>query len=160
MQTVTISDKDARKEGAQARELLTELNTAASSQTFQEMAQPSSKNCKHCSCIPLCEAFWEQATPEWANECGTHLEAKIVQPPSLSTDSDYNVITIKADVIRGTFPPTQITIQQIPKNWLILDGENLPDLGNLLRLVNGKPIDSDTPSVVGIDKFSTTIWVV
>ena len=158
--TETISDKDAQKEGDTARALLTELNTAASSQTFQEMAQPSPDNCKNCSCIPLCEAFWEQATSEWANECGTHLEAKVIQPLVPSTDSDYDVITIEADAIRGTCSPAQITIQQIPKNWLVLDGENTPKLGDTIRLVEGKSMDSDSSSVVRIDKISTTIWTV
>lgn len=158
--TVSISDDDAHKEGDAARALLTELNTAASSQTFQEMAQPSPENCKNCSCIPLCEAFWEQATPEWANECGTHLEAKIIQHPSPSKDSDYNIITIEADVIRGTCAPMQITIQQIPENWLVLDGENIPELGDVIRLVDGQPTDTDSSSVVRIDKFATTIWTV
>jgi CRISPR/Cas system-associated exonuclease Cas4 (RecB family) len=158
--TETISDEDAQKEGAAARVLLAELNAAASIQTFQEMAQPSPDNCKNCSCISLCEAFWEQATPEWENECGTHLEAKVIQSPSLSTDSDYDVITIEADVIRGTCSPTQITIQQIPKNWLVLDGENIPELGDVIRLVDGQPTDCDSSSVVRIDKFATTIWTV
>lgn len=158
--TVSISDEDAQTEGDAARALLTELNTEASSQTFQEMAQPSPENCQNCSCIPLCEAFWEQATPEWANECGTHLEAKVIQTPIPSTDSDYDVITIEADVIRGTCSPMQITIQQIPKNWLVLDGENIPALGDTIRLIDGKSVDVDNSSVVKIDKFATTIWTI
>ena len=158
--TVSISDEDAQKEGDAARALLTELNTEASSQTFQEMAQPSPENCQNCSCIPLCEAFWEQATPEWANECGTHLEAKVIQTPIPSTDSDYDVITIEVDVIRGTCSPMQITIQQIPKNWLVLDGENIPALGDTIRLIDGKSVDVDNSSVVKIDKFATTIWTI
>jgi CRISPR/Cas system-associated exonuclease Cas4 (RecB family) len=158
--TLTISDEDARKEGAAARVLLAELNAAAAHQTFKEMAEPSPENCKGCSCIPLCEAFWEQATPEWANECGLHLEAEVIEPPSPSINSTSKVITLETNAIRGTVSPAQVTIQQIPENWLMLDGENIPEIGDIVRLIDAKFINYDSSSVVGIDKFSTSIWII
>jgi PD-(D/E)XK nuclease superfamily len=158
--TLTISDEDTRTEGAAARVLLAELNAAAAHQTFKEMAEPSPENCKGCSCIPLCEAFWEQATPEWANECGLHLEAEVIEHPSPSINSASKVITLETNAIRGTFSPAQVTIQQIPENWLKLDGEKLPEVGDVIRLINAKVTNSGISSVVGVDKFSTSIWIV
>lgn len=158
--TLTISNEDARTEGTAARVLLAELNAAAARQTFKEMAEPSSENCKGCSCIPLCEAFWEQATPEWANECGLHLEAEVVEPPSPSINSASKVITLETNAIRGTFSHAQVTIQQIPENWLMLDGENIPEVGNIIRLIHAKIPSSDNFLVIGINKISTSIWIV
>lgn len=157
--TLEITNEDARKEGDAARALLLELNDAASSQTFQKMAQPSPKNCKGCSCIPLCEAFWEQATPDWEDECGTHLEGRIVQTPISSKDSTFNLVNLEVNDIRGTISSTQTTIQQIPQDWLLLDGENIPRLGDIIRLVDAKHSKSESSSVVRAEKFLTTIWL-
>jgi CRISPR/Cas system-associated exonuclease Cas4 (RecB family) len=157
---LTITDKEAQQEGNTARVLLSKLNAAADHQTFKEIAEPSPKNCKGCSCIPLCEAFWEQATPEWANECGLHLEAEVIKTPSISTNSTAKVITLETNAIRGTFPLGQTTIQKIPENWLISNGENIPEVGNIVRLINGdeKVTNSNSASVIGVNKFSTSIW--
>jgi CRISPR/Cas system-associated exonuclease Cas4 (RecB family) len=160
--TLTISVADAQQEGHSARVLLAELNAATTHQTFQEMANPSPEKCKGCSCIPLCEAFWEQATPEWASECGLHLEAEIIKTPITLTNSASKVITLETNAIRGTFSPAKVTIQKIPETWLTLDGENIPKVGNVIRLIDGdgKITSSDDLSVVGVNKFSTSIWIV
>jgi CRISPR/Cas system-associated exonuclease Cas4 (RecB family) len=158
--TLMIAHEDAQQEGDAARELLAELNTAATHQTFKEMAEPSPENCKGCSCIPLCEAFWEQATPEWVSECGLHLEAEIIRPPSSSTNPASKVITLETNAIRGTFPPSQVIIQKIPETWVTLDGENIPEVGDVIRFINGKNTSSSVLSTIGIDKVLTSIWIV
>lgn len=157
--TLMIANEDARTEGAAARVLLAELNAAAARQTFKEMAEPSPENCKGCSCIPLCEAFWEQATPAWANECGLHLEAEVIEPPSPSINSAARVITLETNALQGTFSPAQVTIQQIPENWLMLDGEKIPEVGDIVRLVDGRSTNSASSSVVLVDRFTTSIWI-
>lgn len=157
--TLMIANEDARTEGAAARVLLAELNAAAARQTFKEMAEPSPENCKGCSCIPLCEAFWEQATPAWANECGLHLEAEVIEPPSPSINSAARVITLETNALQGTFSPAQVTIQQIPENWLMLDGEKIPEVGDIVRLVNGRSTNSASSSVFLVDRFTTSIWI-
>jgi PD-(D/E)XK nuclease superfamily len=154
--TLTISPDDAENEGELARALLRDLkDAAASDNTFRTIAQPSAENCKNCSCIPLCEAFWENATPEWKEQCGAHLEAEVIQCTTSGVLSSF--VTIEATVRRGTIESGLISIEQIPFEWLMIYESMIPQTGDIIRVIEGAL--SEETSVIRVKKLSTSIWI-
>jgi PD-(D/E)XK nuclease superfamily len=153
--TLTISSDDAENEGESARALLRDLKAAASNKTFRTIAQPSPENCKNCPCIPLCEAFWENATPEWKEQCGAHLEAEVIQ--CTTSVSPSRSVAIEATVRRGTIESGLITIEQIPFEWLMIYESMIPQPGDIIRVVDGAL--SEETSVIRVKKLSTSIWI-
>src|SRR5262249_32750151 len=61
---VEIPPDDALEAAEDAIRVLEAYNRKAG-MSFEAAASPSEENCRHCPCIPFCEAFWSTAGPGW-----------------------------------------------------------------------------------------------
>ncbi len=154
-----VSKEDAEAEGRRARELLAQYNATAG-RAFDEIAQPSPENCSFCPCIPFCGAFWRAATPEWAEQCGAHLEGRVTSIDE-SIVQGTKLVTLQMNVQRGTIGAGDTFVEQVPEVWITADGADMPHEGDIVRIVHGRILTSDPPpQIVRVDRASTTLWTV
>jgi hypothetical protein len=158
-----VTPSEAAMEGELARALRHEFNgEVRHGATFEDLAQPSKTACSGCPCIPLCEAFWKTATPDWEEECGVHAEG-IVTEIRLSQMTGASLETLVVEATRGTIPGGSVMVEQIPKSWLQL-GSAPPAIGNRIRVVQAARKKTETvpdARVLRVDLVkSTTIWSV
>lgn len=155
---IAVSEHEAAAEGQQARQHLAEYNARAGEQ-FDVAAQPSAQNCQFCPCIPFCEAFWRASAAEWAGDCGTHVEGRVTNVET-STVQGMRLVTLRIDGQRGTLPPGEAFVEQVPEAWMTADGSDRPSQGDLVRVILGRSATDSTPHVVRVDRVSTSIWTV
>lgn len=149
---IDIPQRDAEVEGQRAREALNEYSRHVN-RPFAEAASPSADTCRYCPCIPFCPAFWEKSTPDWAVDCGTHLEGTV---ESLDGDS---LLSLQVNVSRGTTGPGSVAITRLSKNWLAVGEAELPCPGDLVRVTDARPTDDTTSlSVLRADREMTAVW--
>lgn len=157
---VPIEPTEAAQEAAMARELLNAFNAAAATKPeFHAMATPSAEHCKFCPCIPFCEAFWQQAQPSWAENCGTHVQGRLVEPASPIANST-ELVTLTIEVNAGTLPPGTFIVEQVPRSWFTHDGSPLPTTADTVRIVNAWLVPSLSLTVLRINKMTSAIWTV
>jgi len=156
--SINISNEEAAEEGRNAREVLAEYNIRAG-ESFDIAGQPSVENCQFCPCIPFCESFWRAAALTWAEQCGTHIEGRIVAI-ELSTVQELNLVTLRVDVQRGTVPVGEIYIEQIPERWINSDGSDRLQEGDFIRVVFGRIVSELPPRVMRADRTATAVWSV
>ena len=156
---LAISAAEAKAEADSARNQLCKLNAAVSNgATFGNLASPSSRNCVFCPCIPFCESFWAEAKPEWAADCGPHVEGAVLDIESRRIQG-VSLTTLIVSRRSGTVPAERVSIEQIPSEWMRLDGEELPRRGDVVRVVHGRQLDTDESiAVIRIDKALTAVW--
>jgi hypothetical protein len=154
-----ISASDAEAEANKARDQLRALNTAiALGGPFNDLASPSSSNCRSCPCIAFCDSFWSEARPEWSPDCGVHLEGQVLESESRQLQG-VSLITLRCAIRGGTVSAERAVIEQIPTDWLALGGDNLPCPGDIIRVVHGRQTSTEENiAVVRIDKTVTTVW--
>ena len=154
-----VSAADAADEGQRAREALRAFNAAAS-ETFNRIAEPAPESCRYCPCIPFCESFWEKATVDWADQCGTHIEGT-VSSVSRVVMQNTALITLDLAVTRGTTAPGPAVVQQLPEGWASGDGTPAPEAGDVVRVVNCRLAnEAEAVTLIRPDRLTTALWTV
>ncbi len=153
-----VSKEDAETEGRRTRELLAEYSAAAG-RGFDEVAQPSPENCNFCPCIPFCEAFWRSTSPDWVEQCGVHLEGRVLSVDE-STLQGMKLVTLRLDAQRGTVAAGETFVEQIPEVWITADGADMPSEGDVVRVVHRRLAVDAPPRVIRVDRTSTSVWTV
>ena len=156
---IAISPAEAEAEADRAKKQLGRLNAAVSEGApFQDLASPSPKNCSFCPCLPFCGPFWTEAKPEWAADCGSHVEGNIAGIESRQTYG-ISLTTLLLSRRAGTVFEQRVSIEQIPSEWLRMDGLGLPHIGDALRVVHGRQLETDgDAAVIRVDKALTAVW--
>lgn len=156
---ISIPPADAEAEANCARKQLGRLNAAVvAGASFRDLASPSAKNCSFCPCLPFCSPFWAKARPDWVDDCGTHVEGEIVAMESLETHVT-SLTTLVLSRQAGTVSEQRVSVEQIPNEWLHMDGLCLPHIGDTLRVVHGRQVETgDCSAVVRPDKTLTAVW--
>ena len=53
----------------------------------------------------------------------------------------------------------RVSIEQIPSEWMKMDGLDLPHIGDVVRVVHGRQIETDgDAAVIRVDKALTAVW--
>lgn len=146
-------------EGREARAALADYNRLTATHTFEGLAQPSAESCAYCPCIPICEAFWRDAVPAWAEACGTHAEGRIAGIEGASVQG-AGFKTFRLGECRGTVGGTEVFVEQVPESWINPDGSAQPAIGDRVRVVSGKISGESTPPVVRMDRVASALWTV
>jgi hypothetical protein len=154
-----VSEAEAAAEGQSAREALRAFN-AKTAEGFKRLAEPSPGACRHCPCIPFCEAFWESATPAWASECGTHVEGT-VSAVFRAVMHETALVTLELTVARGTAAPGFAVVQQLPEKWVCAGGAQSPAVGDVIRVVNCRLADdAGETALIRPERLTTAVWTV
>ena len=149
---IDIPQRDAEVEGRRARETLDEYRRHVN-RPFADAASPSADTCRYCPCIPFCPAFWQKSTPDWAADCGTHLEGTV---ESLDGDS---LLSLQVNVSRGTTGPGSVAVTRLSRNWLAVGQVEIPRPGDLVRVTDARPTgDTTSLSVIRADRETTAVW--
>ena len=126
---IAISPAEAEAEANLAKKQLGRLYAAVSDgASFQDLASPSPKNCSFCPCLPFCGPFWAEAQPEWDAECGPHVEGNIAEIESRQMQG-ISLTTLVLSRRAGTVFAQRVSIEQIPSEWMRMDGLDLPHIG-------------------------------
>lgn len=159
LREIRISRAEAMAEADLARKQLDRFNAAVSrGANFHDIASPSSKNCSFCPCVPFCESFWLKAEPEWATDCGVHVEGEVKE---IDGREIQGICLTTLVLLRqaGTLSEHYLSVEQIPDEWMMMDGLSLPRIGDTVRIVHGRQMGEDLgATVVRVDKTSTTVW--
>ena len=155
--TIEVSPDSAQTEARQAREVLQAYNDADAAKAFFEIARPHPESCRMCPCIPLCEPFWRAADPSWQDSCGVHIEGAITAV-DVAVVQGTPLISVTIEVSRGTVDGTELTAEQIPVAWTTADGDRPFQVGDLIRIVDGRLTNSDAPVVARADRTMTSLW--
>jgi hypothetical protein len=107
----------------------------------------------------LCEAFWRSAKPDWAEQNGIHVEAEIIEITK-STNQGTTLLTFELIVRRGTLNPDLAVVQQIPEPWLISNDSKPFQVGDIVRIVDGRLASTGNSALICVNKISTTVWQV
>jgi hypothetical protein len=154
-----ITEADATAEGQLARTALVAFNAKAP-RGFQALATPSPDACRYCPCIPFCEAFWEAGTPTWRDASGTHVEGT-VSAISKAVVQDTALMTLELAVTRGSLASPVAVVQQVPEAWVCADGAPPSNVGDVIRVVNGRLADDDgQTALIRADRVTTALWSV
>jgi PD-(D/E)XK nuclease superfamily len=149
---VQISQKEAADEGGRALKVLDEYNRHAGG-AFSDAASPSPEACRHCPCIPLCEAFWNASEPGWEAECGTQVEGTVE-----SVDGD-SLMSIHLNVVRGTGARGPAVITRLSREWLTLNEMDVPRPGEMVRVTDAAHVaETTSPAVFRADRVTTAVW--
>ena len=158
---IDISNAEADAEADKARRQLRAINAAVDQgKTFEELAAPSPLSCCMCPCIPMCEPFWKNSEPTWVDDCGLHVEGRVIDITK-TRPQGVNLVTLQVEVQRGTLGLNTAAIEQVPESWLTIEHTPLPQQGDLIRVVHGRVTQGeDDEAVVRVDKTLTSLWVV
>jgi CRISPR/Cas system-associated exonuclease Cas4 (RecB family) len=149
---VPISASEAAEEGRLALGILEKYNQHVG-KPFSDAAAPSPESCRFCPCMAICSAFWAQAKPDWAHQCGTHVEGEVE-----SIEGDM-LISIYLNVARGTGPSGSTVVTRLSRMWLTFDGSDLPKPGQTVRVTDAAHVeDTESPAVLRADRIATALW--
>jgi len=156
-----ITPEETLTEANNARIQLQMLNIAVSNGAmFNDLTSPSSQKCRSCPCIPFCDSFWDLSKPEWVSDCGSHVEGNVVDIESRQIQG-ISLTTLILSIRSGTIAAQRTSVEQIPTNWMTLDTEVLPRLGDFVRVVHGHQLEVDgNKTVIKMDKALTTVWCI
>ena len=156
---IPISPDEAEAEADCAKKQLVRLNAAVSEgASFPDLASPSPRNCSFCPCLPFCDPFWAEAQPDWAADCGSHVEGNIAVIESRQIQG-ISLTTLVLSRRAGTVFEQRVSIEQIPNEWMRMDGLDLPHIGDAVRVVHGRQMESDGDvAVIRVDKALTAVW--
>ncbi|MBI4473475.1 MAG: PD-(D/E)XK nuclease family protein [Acidobacteria bacterium] len=158
---IEIPQAEAAAEAARARTQLEAVNSAVSAgQSFVESSSPSTEGCRMCSCIPLCETFWRDSKPEWADQCGLQVEGRVTDIVR-TTAQGTTLVTFAVEVRRGTLDCSSAVIEQVPETWLLVQGAAIPQVGDTVRIVHARRAGPEGDiAVLRVDKILTSVWSV
>lgn len=156
---IAISPAEAEAEADCAKKQLDRLNAAASEgASFRDLTSPSPRNCSFCPCLPFCRPFWAEAQPEWNADCGPHVEGSIAAIESRRIQG-ISLTTLVLAKRAGTVSAQRISIEQIPSEWMRIDYLDMPQIGDGVRVVHGRQMETyRDAAVIRVDKASTTVW--
>ena len=156
---IAISPAEAEAEANLAKKQLGRLNAAVSEgASFRDLASPSPRNCSFCPCLPFCGPFWAEAQPEWAADCGSHVEGNIAEIERRQIQG-ISLTTLVVSRRAGTVFAQHVSIEQIPSEWMRMDGLDLPHIGDAVRVVHGRQMETDgDEAVIRVDKALTAVW--
>lgn len=157
--TIEISPAAADAEARQARGALAEYNSSIDNQSFQDLARPAADTCRMCPCIPMCERFWQASDTSWQDECGVHVEGAVTRVEHVTIQAT-DLVSLQVNVSRGTVRHGDVSIEQVPVAWTEADGDRAPEVGDVIRLVDGRLASPDEPIVVRADRIMTSLWKV
>lgn len=155
--TIDIEATAAAAEADYARATLQAFNEAASDGTFSEIAQPAADVCRMCPCVPLCESFWHAANPAWQEDCGVHIEGTVLDVEQTLVQG-VALVSMRVDVSRGTVEQAVVAVEQVPLAWVTADGDRVPEVGDIVRVVEGRMISTDDQPVIRADRVMTAVW--
>lgn len=155
--TIGITPEAAQAEAQSARETLAHFNASIDAQSFYDLAWPTPDNCQMCPCIPICEPFWRAAEPSWREACGTHAEGRVSVAEQRSVQAT-SLVSLSVEVSRGTLGEAATSIEQVPLSWITADGDRVPEVGDVIRVVDGRLPNPDDPTVVRADRTMTSLW--
>lgn len=156
--TISVTAAGAVAEAESAKKMLRGFNSSvAAGKSFEDIAKPS-RECANCPCIPFCERFWEDATPDWEQDCGTNVEGTITETQD-SNLAGSRLKTLTLDCKRGTAPRGRLVAEQIPVDWLSI-GSSIPTVGSTVRVVLAARSGAEPErQTLQVDRFkATTIW--
>lgn len=157
--SVAISKDDARMEAEEAGRTLKEFNRYISAgATFESLARPSAEACRWCPCLPMCEPFWQSASPAWRAACGVHIEGAVVGVEE-SNLLGTQLVSLLVDVVRGTCEAGARRIEQIPKGWLTAACSAVPQPREVVRAVHVR-IHEHEATGIKVHKVSSALWLV
>jgi hypothetical protein len=59
----------------------------------------------------------------------------------------------------GTLSAQSVSVEQIPSEWMKVDGSDLPCIGEAVRVVHGRQMETnESTAVVRVDKALTAVW--
>lgn len=156
---IEITPAKAMAEADCARRQLDKLNAAASDgASFEDLASPSPDNCSFCPCLPFCAPFWTAACSEWAADCGSHLEGSIDEIETQQSQG-FSLTTLALAKRAGTISAARVSIEQIPTQWMTMGGMDLPQIGDAVRVIDGRQTETDGDApVIRVDKTATVVW--
>jgi hypothetical protein len=156
--SIEIPKETADQEADRARRVMNDYNAAIDESSFAELARPSPDACRSCPCIPLCEAFWDAADPQWFTESSVHhIEGTVLELEEVTLQG-VPVATLQIEVLRGTVEREMGVLEQIPVSWFTADGDRAPTLGDVVRVVSGHVTHPHEPMIVRADRTTTSIW--
>ncbi len=155
--TIDIPPATAEAEAQSARDALAEYNQSVDGSTFYDLARPAPDTCRMCPCIPMCEPFWAASDPTWQESCGVHVEGTITNVEE-ATIQATPLISIQVQASRGTLGQAPISVEQVPLAWPTVDGDRTPDVGDVVRIVDGRLTSPDDPLIVRADRIMTSLW--
>jgi hypothetical protein len=155
--SVDIAPESAASEAGKARNALSEFNEGEYGRTFSDAARPAPDVCRMCPCIPICEPFWQASNQEWQVEAGIHLEGAVVRVHQ-ATVQGVPLVSLDVDAKRGTVGQGEVVIEQVPLAWVTADGDRLPEVGDVVRLVDGRLANPEEPVVLRADRTMTSLW--
>jgi len=158
---IEITKNEADGEASSAKAQLQAINGAlADGQSFDRLASASVQNCQMCPCLPFCETFWRESKAEWVEQCGMHVEG-IVREVSSIIAQGVALVTLRIEPQRGTLNCASAFIEQIPEEWLIIDGTAIPTVGDVVRVVHARRSDAELAvASLRVDKALTSLWSV
>lgn len=156
---IKISPGEAEAEADCAKKQLGRLNAAVTEgASFRDLASPSPRNCSFCPCLPFCGPFWAEANPEWTEDCGTHVEGNVAEIESRQIQG-VSLSTLILSTRTGTVFAQRVLIEQIPIEWMRIGDLDLPRIGDAIRVVHGRQVETDGRTVViRVDKALTAVW--
>lgn len=156
---LAISSAEAVAEAGSARDQLGRLSAAVNEgASFRDLASPSATICALCPCLPFCESFWAKAQPEWAANCGCNIQGDVANVECRQIQG-VTLTTLVLSRWAGTICARRISVEQIPSDWMRIDGLDLPHIGDVLRVVHGRGMETEeSAAVVRVDKALTAVW--
>lgn len=149
---IEISAAEAQAEGRRALVVLEDYNNHVG-RRFVDAASPSAENCKHCQCIPFCEAFWSQADAGWTALCGVHIEGDVVR-----IEGD-ELISLEMVIKRGSGVRGPAVVTRVSRRWITIGGAALPGTGQVMRITDANQVPgSAAPAVFRADRVATALW--
>jgi PD-(D/E)XK nuclease superfamily len=154
--TIDITPAMADAEAEHAREVLAVYNASAAGADFSDVARPSPETCRSCPCIPMCGPFWQAAEQTWQDDSGVHLQGTVMQVQAV-TVQNTPILTLEVEATGGTTISGSVVLEQIPTAWVTADGDRLPEVNDIVRLVDARMVSED-PAVVRVDRIMTSLW--
>ena len=93
-------------------------------------------------------------------QCGVHIEG-VVKEVDIALMQGVSLVTLAVEPRRGTLRSACASIEHIPERWLTLEGTEVPNVGDIIRVVHARLIDIENPTaVLRADKAMTSVWAV
>ena len=158
-------DRDNRDSGAnrrkrgprQARAALADYNAAVDGRSFSTWR---GQRRTAVGCAPVFQYASRSGRPpihHGRTPRGVHLEG-IVIALDHATVQATPLVSLQVDASRGTLGSATVFAEQIPVAWTTVDGDRRPEVGDIMRIVDGHLISPEDPIIVQADRSMTSVW--
>jgi len=70
-----------------------------------------------------------------------------------------SLTTLALNLMRGTIAAQRASVEQVPTPWLTVEGDSPPQIGDTVRVVNGREsANKGGHSAIRVDKTLTAVW--